>query len=100
MRYWASSSPRLSGSRPGRASAGGASGVGAKLEPLSSIASGTASPLREHAREHAARLGARRTRLWVEGLVLLWLLWVYDATTDLAPLRLHTALANARGVFH
>jgi PAP2 superfamily protein len=67
---------------------------------LSSVASATASPLRERAHEHAARLGARRTRLWVEGLVLLWLLWVYDATTDLAPLRLHTALANARDVLH
>jgi PAP2 superfamily len=38
--------------------------------------------------------------LWVEALALLWLVWVYDAITNLAHLRLHTALANARGVLH
>jgi len=67
---------------------------------LSSVASATASPPRERLREGIAQLRVRRTRLWVEGLVLLWLLWVYDATTNLAPLRLHAALANARGVLH
>jgi hypothetical protein len=67
---------------------------------LSSVASATASPPRERLREGIAQLRVRRTRLWVEGLVLLWLLWVYDATTNLAPLRLHEALANARGVLH
>jgi PAP2 superfamily len=36
----------------------------------------------------------------VEGLVIVWLLWLYDATTDLQPLRLHVALANARGVLN
>jgi hypothetical protein len=30
----------------------------------------------------------------------VWLLWVYDAINNLAPLRLHSALANARGVLH
>lgn len=32
--------------------------------------------------------------------MLLWLGWVYDATTNLAHLRLQPALANARGVLH
>jgi diacylglycerol O-acyltransferase len=48
----------------------------------------------------ATRLGlpARRTRLWVEALVIVWLCWVYDAITNLAPLRLHAALAHAQGI--
>jgi hypothetical protein len=41
-----------------------------------------------------------RTRWWVEALVLVWLGWVYDVTKNLAHLRLHPALANARGVLH
>ena len=41
---------------------------------------------------------ARRTRLWVEALVVVWLCWVYDAITNLAPLRLHAALSHALGV--
>jgi membrane-associated phospholipid phosphatase len=36
----------------------------------------------------------------VEALLIVWLAWVYDATTNLAPLRVHTALAHARGVLH
>jgi hypothetical protein len=41
-----------------------------------------------------------RARWWVEGLVIVWLCWVYDAITNLAPLRLHVALSNAWGVLH
>jgi PAP2 superfamily len=41
-----------------------------------------------------------RTRWWLEGLVIVWLCWLYDATTNLAPLRLHLALSNALGVLH
>jgi hypothetical protein len=40
----------------------------------------------------------RRARWWVELLTIAWLCWVYDAITNLAPLRLHVALAHARGV--
>src|SRR5437879_4474918 len=29
-----------------------------------------------------------RKRWWVEVLALVWLLWIYDAITNLAPLRL------------
>jgi hypothetical protein len=41
-----------------------------------------------------------RTRWWVELLAIGWLCWLYDATTNLAPLRLSVALGNARGVLH
>jgi hypothetical protein len=41
-----------------------------------------------------------RTRWWVELLAIGWLLWLYDATTNLAPLRLSIALGNARGMLH
>jgi hypothetical protein len=36
-----------------------------------------------------------RTRWWLEALTIAWLLWVYDAITNLAPLRLAPALAHA-----
>jgi PAP2 superfamily len=42
----------------------------------------------------------KRSPWWLELGVIVWLLWVYDATTDLAPLRLNLALAHARGVLH
>ncbi len=45
-----------------------------------------------HARAHL------RTRWWVEALTIAWLCWVYDAITNLAPLRLHAALGNAQDV--
>jgi hypothetical protein len=43
---------------------------------------------------------SRRSRWWVEALALLWLLWVYEALTNFAPLRLHTAVAHAEGLLH
>jgi PAP2 superfamily len=49
---------------------------------------GTVSPVR------------RRSRWWVEALALLWLLWVYEALTNFAPLRLHAAVAHAEGLLH
>jgi membrane-associated phospholipid phosphatase len=39
-----------------------------------------------------------RSRWWVEALALLWLLWVYEALTNFAPLRLHVAVAHAEGL--
>ncbi len=39
-----------------------------------------------------------RTRWWVEALTIAWLCWVYDAITNLAPLRLHAALAHAHQI--
>ncbi|MFI4989553.1 MAG: phosphatase PAP2 family protein [Solirubrobacterales bacterium] len=41
-----------------------------------------------------------RTRWWVELLVIGWLLFVYDAINNLAPLRFATALGNGRGILH
>jgi PAP2 superfamily len=41
-----------------------------------------------------------RTHWWVEALVIGWLCWVYDAITNLAPLRLHLAIAHAQGLLH
>jgi hypothetical protein len=38
--------------------------------------------------------------LWVEFVVIAWLCWIYDAITNLAPLRLHAAIAHAQGVLH
>jgi len=51
----------------------------------------------------ASRIGelgavARRSRWWVEALTVVWLCWLYDAITNLAPLRLHAALGHAQGV--
>jgi membrane-associated phospholipid phosphatase len=34
----------------------------------------------------------------VEALTVVWLCWVYDAITNLAPLRLHTALAHGHQI--
>jgi hypothetical protein len=39
-----------------------------------------------------------RTRWWLEALAIAWLCWLYDALTNLAPLRLAPALAHAQGV--
>jgi hypothetical protein len=46
----------------------------------------------------ALERGPVRTRLWIEALVVAWLFWVYDLTTNLAPLRLHLALVHAEGI--
>jgi hypothetical protein len=49
---------------------------------------------------HGSARVAPRRRWWLEIAAIAWLLWVYDAINNLAPLRLHSALANARGVLH
>jgi hypothetical protein len=76
-------------------------GRAASIESLStavSIDTGR-SVQRAHPVEALPRTQAR-TRWWVEALAIAWLCWVYDATTNLAPLRLHAALDNARGLLH
>ena len=40
----------------------------------------------------------RRARWWLELLTVAWLCWLYDDVTELAPLRLHSALANGRAI--
>jgi hypothetical protein len=47
-----------------------------------------------------ARPRAIRSRWWVEVGVIVWLCWVYDAITNLAPLRLHVALSHASDMLH
>jgi hypothetical protein len=39
-----------------------------------------------------------RPRWWVEVLTIAWLCWIYDAITNLAPLRLHAALAHGSDI--
>jgi hypothetical protein len=55
--------------------------------PTSALGSVAATPQR-----------STRTRWWVEALTIAWLCWIYDAITNLAPLRLHTALAHAQEI--
>lgn len=59
---------------------------------------GTAASARPQPRGLALPQG--RTRWWLEVLTIAWLCWVYDAITNLAPLRLAPALAHAGAVLH
>jgi hypothetical protein len=60
----------------------------------------TGAPAAALAPAQALPQARKRTRWWVEALVIVWLCWVYDAVTNLAPLRLHLALAHARSILH
>jgi PAP2 superfamily protein len=53
----------------------------------------------ERPRASSSRAVAR-SRWWVELLAIGWLLFLYDAVNNLAPLRLSVALGNARGILH
>jgi hypothetical protein len=57
-------------------------------------------PVAPFATEEVLLPTQRRTRWWVEALVVVWLCWVYDAITDFAHLRLSAALAHAHEVLH
>ena len=48
----------------------------------------------------ARRLGRRRERLWllVDLLVVVWLIWLFDALNNLAPVRQGLAVRNGRSV--
>ncbi len=76
---------------PGHAPTAGSPFAGARAVAASGTAA-IAAP--------AASLGAavRRTRWWVEVLTIVWLCWVYDAVTNLAPLRLGAALGHGRDI--
>jgi PAP2 superfamily len=83
----------------------GASERPGKIDRLSSAVSidsaGTQAEFAPASSVHDASTRApARTRWWVELLAIAWLCWLYDATTDLAPLRLSVALGNARGMLH
>ena len=48
----------------------------------------------------APTLPRARTRWWLEALTIAWLCWLYDAITNLSPLRLAPALAHAGALLH
>src|SRR5580658_2564632 len=63
--------------------------------PALSVGSGlSARPVRGGVDAATHGVPVRRTRWWVEALVVAWLCWVYDAINNLAPLRVHAALAH------
>ena len=76
------------------------SGAADKIAYLSVAIPTSRGGSRAHARPGATAPTRLRPRWWAELLTIAWLAWVYDAITNLAHLRLHTALANARGVLH
>jgi PAP2 superfamily len=67
------------------------------IEP-EGLAAAAAVPSIQTTETVQSALPARRTRWWVEALAIGWLLWVYDAINNLAPLRLSTALAHSRSI--
>jgi hypothetical protein len=72
----------------------------AKLEAGESVPTPGAKPLRRlHAL--ATRIFTRRdgrAPVWLEAIVVVWLLWLYDQINNLAPLRRIVALHNAASV--
>jgi membrane-associated phospholipid phosphatase len=40
----------------------------------------------------------RRSPWWLEAITIAWLAWLYDAVTNLPPLRLNAALAHGRSI--
>ena len=72
----------------------------AKLEAGESAPAPSAKPLRRlHAL--AMRIFTRRdgrAPVWLEAIVVVWLLWLYDQINNLAPLRRIVALHNAASV--
>jgi hypothetical protein len=64
----------------------------ASIEPGGSQAAALPLGTRAHA--------PGRSRWWVELLAIGWLLFLYDAVNNLAPLRMSVALGNARGILH
>jgi hypothetical protein len=60
-------------------------------------------PARGRALWRASRARMRaseRPSLLVEGLIVVWLVWLYDMLTNLAPTRAHLAVANAWAIWH
>ena len=79
----------------------------ANIRRLSSVVSLDTTPSHPSTASAVAAVPARRaplrrarTRWWVEALTIAWLLWLYDAISNLAPLRLSAALAHAGEVLH
>jgi PAP2 superfamily len=81
----------------------GAEGAALALPDGAAVTDGAGVPDRTAIQDGAAAAVAvsraqARPRWWGEALVIVWLCWIYDAITNLAPLRLHLAIAHARGV--
>jgi hypothetical protein len=81
----------------------GLNGAGSRgnIDRLSSAVS--IDPAGPHAAAGGLALPQRRavrSRWWVELLAIGWLLFLYDAVDNLAPLRMSVALGNARGILH
>jgi hypothetical protein len=68
--------------------------------PAAPSPAGVSPATRLAADPHSSAHAPARTRWWVELAAIAWLLWLYDAITNFAPLRLSIALGNARGVLH
>ena len=43
---------------------------------------------------------SRRSRWWIDVLVIVWLCWLYDLIANLAPVRQKQALAHASSILH
>jgi hypothetical protein len=69
-----------------------------KIAPLSGAASIEVDRLASATSSLAAV--RPRARWWLELLTIAWLAWLYDATTNLEPVRAQQAFSNARGVLH
>jgi hypothetical protein len=52
----------------------------------------------ESGKLRSGALAPRRSPLWLELLVVVWLCWVYDMIANLAPVRERLALANAAAI--
>jgi hypothetical protein len=46
------------------------------------------------------RRASTRARWWTQVIVIAWLAWIYDITTNLAPLRRAAALSHATGILN
>ena len=78
------------------ASTDGALTAGAGVALPAAGAAPTGASVRVAAGQAVAAV--RRSRWWVEALTIAWLGWLYDAVTNLAPLRLGAALAHGRDI--
>jgi PAP2 superfamily len=58
--------------------------------PIDAGEAAAAAPRSAPSTEHAQK----RSPWWLEVLTIVWLCWVYDAVNNLAPLRVHAALAH------
>ena len=79
----------------------GSAAVAVHVQPVAGVQPAPAAHTQAEATRARGQTWARNTLTapwWTEALVIIWLCWVYDAITNLAPLRLHVALSHAEGV--